>query len=481
MKNIDIYATRIEIYPYDTPDKFDEIVKQCSTTFDRVCHRRYPLGCAYFELQRKLVVMRGVNMSLVSNYLESYPKFFPPVTAAKMKYKYKMMSPPRNPEQVKAIKFLSCYGEYAQLEKYSQQSLNAEPSFGKTYCTIAAAIERGVRTIIILHNSTVKTQWVTTLMELTTVRDGRIIDIQDSQTMREMWKQPVNADFILVLHQTLASYLRTEGYEKTKDWFDHLHCGLKVIDEAHLFFGSIVQNDFCTNIEKNFYLTGTMTRSNPIEVSLFKRYFSNTPAFKTGITLNVIYEFVEYNSFPDLQHQAYILTQRGPNASKFMEYATELDTNRTILKVMVDALNMAKTHEGRILIICPKIATCEIIKTTVEEVYPNDMVRTVHSRHSHDDNEESKESADIIISTISSLGTGSDIHGLRSIVILEPYTSEVTANQLPKRLRPLPNGDYSYCYDLVDIGFDALVAMERKRTRFLKKCCKEVKVRIYES
>ena len=479
MKNIDVYPTRIEVYPYPLPSKNDDIVKKCSTVYDTVTHKKIPIGCAYVAAESKLIVMRGLDMATIAGYLDSYPRYMPADRSARMKYKYEMASPPKNKDQVRAIRFLTCAGEYQRLVRYSQQSLNTEPSFGKTYCSVSAALELGLRTIIILHNSVVKNQWINTLTTFTTMKKNRILDVQGIEKMQSMKSGPVEADVILILHQSITAYLNSEGYTKTKEWFEHLECGVKIVDEAHLFFMNTVQIDFCANIQKNWYLTGTMTRSNPLEVSLFKRYFSNTPSFGNDLekTRNVIYEFIEYDSCPNLQHQAYILTQRGPNSSKFIEYAMKLDEYKTIIKVMLSAMEDAKTHPGKILIIVPKIKAGEMINDILIEKYPDDVIRTLHSKHKAEVNEDTKKNATIIISTIGSLGTGADIAGLRNMIIMEPYTSEVTANQLPKRLRPLANGEYSYCYDLVDTGFGPLVSMENKRARFLRKCCKEVKTR----
>jgi hypothetical protein len=219
-----------------------------------------------------------------------------------------------------------------------------------------------------------------------------------------------------------------------------------------------------------------MTRSDPLEIGLFKRYFSNTPSFGQELdkTKNVRYYFIDYDSAPSLQSQAYIMTKRGPNSSKFIDYAINIDPSQTILSMMYKVLEEAKTHEGKILMVVPKIDIAEYIKDKLTTLYPEDTIRTIHSRHSAEDNNDSKENATIIISTIGRLGTGSDIEGLRNLIIMDLYSSEVTANQLPKRLRPLPNGEDSYCYELVDCGFEPLVSMVRKKTRYLKKCCKSV-------
>lgn len=481
MKEVDVYPTRIEIYPYSTPDKFDLIVKMCSTGWDAVAHKRYPIGCAYVSAEQKLIVMRGADLVAISKLLNAYPSYHRSSRAAKMKYSYRMKVVPKNKDQVRAIRFLTCSGEYTNLVKYSQQSLNTEPGFGKTYCAISAALIRGKRTIVVLHNSIVKDQWVKTLQSITDVPRERIIDITGTDHMTKLMEDEVDGDIFLVLHQSVAAYFRSKGYSETKAWFDHMECGTKIIDETHLFFANTVQIDFLSNIDKSWYLTGTMTRSNSLEIGLFKRYFSNTPSFGNDLekTRNVVYSFIEYNSYPDEQYQSYILTKRGPNTSRFIKYALEYDERRTIIDVILYAMRLVKENDGRTLILLPKIDSGETVREVLEKEYPNDIVRTLHSKHPPTYNAETKEKATIIISTIGSIGTGSDISGLRNMIIAEPYTSEVTANQLPKRLRPLPNGELSYCYDVVDIGFEPMCGMQHKRAKFLRKCCNSVKYMQY--
>ena len=73
------------------------------------------------------------------------------------------------------------------------------------------------------------------------------------------------------------------------------------------------------------------------------------------------------------------------------------------------------------------------------------------------------------------MGTGSDIEHIRSLIIMEPYSSEVTAKQLTGRLRPYVQGGDSYAYELVDTGFHSIVSMVNKRITKLKEICKSVK------
>ena len=473
---IDIYASRIEIYPYYPTEK-DPIIDQCSTKYDINTHKKYKIGCMYIEEESKLIAMRGLNINWVCQSTGSYPSWHRAQPCDKMKGGYKMTVRPRNKDQMQAIKFLLSYGEYMNLGKYSQRSLNTEPGFGKTFCSIAAALERGKRTIIIVHNSNVMDVWLETIKSLTTIPKERVLILQGTENMKKLMEADIDADVILSLHQTLSAFLNAVGYNELRKFMNHLKCGTKIIDEAHLFFKNTIQIDFCSDIEQNFYLTGTMSRSDPIEIGLFHRYFSAAPSFGNDLekTRNVVYTFLTYDSSPSMDDQVYITTKRGPNASKFIDYAIKRDPNQMIIGVMFRAIERCKEHQGKILILIPKISVIEYVCSLVQQRYPQDIVRGIHSKKSKEENKEAKNSATIIISTISGSGTGADIKDLRSMIIMELYSSPITATQVPNRLRPWTNGKDSYCYEISDCGFEPICAQVRRKTPALKKCCKSVK------
>lgn len=481
MRDIDVYPTRIEISPY-VVDKDDVVVRQCSTAYDLATHRREEIGCQYIPEEEKLIVMRGMDVNWLVTLLGGYPHFNRPCPAKKLKKGYKVNLRPKNVDQLRAIKFLCGYGEYANNQRYNQLSLNTEPNFGKTYCAITASLERGYRTLVIVHNSTVKDQWKNAILKHTTVPENRILDITGAEKMDELMENPVDVDFIIIMHQSITAYHNSHGYENLKKWFDHLECGTKIVDEVHLFFLSTVRIDLSSNIEKTFYLTGTMTRSNPLEVALFRRYFMHTASFGSDLdkTKNVIYEFVDFDSYPTEVQQRYILTARGVNSARYIKYACKLDGNRTFTKVLLKTLDRCLANGGRTLIILPTIATCEDMRSMIEIKYPESRVMSVHSRNPEEYNENAKLTAEVLISTISSLGTGTDLEGLRNMIIGDLYSSEVTANQLPKRLGRGTNEE-CYVYELVDNGFEAIRSQVMRKTRYLRKCCKKILHSKYES
>ena len=476
MKALRVYETRIEIYPYRIGE-YPELERICSTRYDSVTHKREKIGFHYEKETQTLTIPRGVSVTWLSQLTGAFPTYYHAEHEAKMKYSYKVIAKPKNEAQIRAIFFLLSRSQFQKYARYSQLSLNVEPGFGKTYCSVVAALERGMRTIIIVHSNQIKDQWLKTLQEKTTIKMDRVLDLSGSDNMHKLLKEKVDCDIIISLHASIESYISKYGYDGMRRLMEHLECGTKIIDEAHLYFSSTIQIDFCSNISKNIYLTATFTRSNRLETALFDLVFSNAVRYgeELGITQNVVYTFVYYNSGPDEKEIARIKTAYGTNNYRFIEYAIDRDPKSTFLDAFFYTLELTKEHPGKTLVVIPKIEYCELLAEIIRREYPEDKVGTVHSKHTKEENLKIQEESDIIVSTLGSLGTGADIPGLRNMIIGELYSSEVTAKQLPKRLRPLENGEDSYCYELVDTGFESIVSMVRKKTKYIKKIAKKIK------
>ena len=107
----------------------------------------------------------------------------------------------------------------------------------------------------------------------------------------------------------------------------------------------------------------------------------------------------------------------------------------------------------------------EIIKSQYPEYIEDKKIMPIHSKQTEEENERAKKEGDIIISTIKSAGTGLDIHKLRAIINLDPFSSKVTAKQLMGRLREYSPDKYSFLFDLIDMGFKSCVKQYEKKKK----------------
>lgn len=479
MKSLKVYPTRIEIEPYEAGE-WENVEKECSRDYDPQTHKRDPIG--YMIEDGVLTIHRGNNITRIAQLAGRPPAFMNNQLVSNMRYRYQMTTSPRNQLQKDAIDFLTLRGQYATGKRiYSQYALVLKPGSGKTYCTIAAMLQLGVRTIVILHQDKIKEQWLKTLREKTNVRMSRVITITGGEMMDKMQEEPPDFDIAFILHSSIISYISSRGTEKTRAFFSSLQCGIKVVDEVHLYFKDTIMVDFLTDIPKSIYLTATFTRSDFRETRLFQNVFSSTlKFFQKDRIKNVIYEFILYNSNPTHVEQAAIETYWGFSSAKYGDYSFKKDPYKTIIQVYLFALERALEHTGKVMVLVPKIENCETLYEITKHLYPGKEIGTIHSKNSKEHNERVKEEAEIIISRVGSLGTGTDIALIRSVILMEPYSSPVTAEQVIGRLRPYYDED-SYLYELVNVGFFKVLNMLKRRYKTIKSVCKEIRTVRYEN
>jgi hypothetical protein len=99
-----------------------------------------------------------------------------------------------------------------------------------------------------------------------------------------------------------------------------------------------------------------------------------------------------------------------------------------------------------------------------DESFPYDLnIQTINSKNSKSENEANKH-ADVIVTTIGSCGTGTDIPGITAIISCSPYVSSLTAKQTTWRLRYC--GKRCYYYDIYDssVRMDKIWIKSRSKT-----------------
>ena len=109
----------------------------------------------------------------------------------------------------------------------------------------------------------------------------------------------------------------------------------------------------------------------------------------------------------------------------------------------------------------------DMVVCDLNYIYPDKKIISWNSQVP-DEIKETVNDCDVISSTPKSLGTGNDIPGLRFMIMTEPYTSNITAKQVPGRLREYGPDMYTFYVELIDIGFSKVNEMYRKRLKKFK-------------
>ena len=470
-KKIVLYNTRIDIHGYEIGDC--EELESSLCVWNQIYFRLEPRGLQYNEKEKILSVPRGIDVTFLVSKLKlpvytdtNYNKF----DKVNLKLKYE----PRNDIQIKSLAFLTGEGKFKYTQEYSQLSLNLDTGDGKTYCVIASLCLHKMKAIIITHTENIKDQWKKSLIKFTNIDPRRICDLSGTKKMEDMFTEDTDDyDMYLVNHGTIQSYAKKNGWENLNRFFEYIRVGIKVFDEAHLHFKSIINVDLNTNVHKTFYLTATFERTDKSEDRVFHLCFKNIAKYgyetRGEKRKHIKYVAVKFNSKPNMEDQMSIKTKMGFNRHAYMDYQLNKGIIFDVVKYVMDTFGRL---DGKALVLSSNIESADKLKDMIVEWYPDKSVGIYHSKISKAEKEGIKE-YDIISSTPQSCGTGFDVPGLRYNIMLEPYNATITANQVCGRLREIPD-EYTYHIELIDVGFPKVKEMYRKRLKVFKEKCYSV-------
>ena len=478
-KSIRVYNTHIEIFPYKLGE-YERLEKELSLWIEEE-YRYEPIG--YMVIDDTLYIPRGYNTKKLEIVFNS-TAFFIKLPDDYDIFSAEITTNPRDRIQEESIDFLTGTGKFKKAILYSQQALILQTGLGKTYTAINSIVNMGMKAVIITHQDKIKNQWIDSFLKYTDIPENKLINISGSNIIDRIFdSNDYIGDIYFVNHQTLASYAKDVGWDKIRKFFKHIKAGIKIFDEAHLEFRNILRIDMFSNTLKTIYLTANFDRSDPKESRLFSKCFSNTYKFGEETKeyeenrRHIIYVPVLYRSNPSVTDLQMANNAYGFSVIGFSKYALHVDDEKTMLRTFLSIFDLAIQIEGKILITVNKIDDTEYIKEIIEKEYIDlgKSISTINSRNTKADNEKAKE-CDIICSTIKSCGTGVDIKGLRVIINMEPFSSNITANQLSGRLREYAPDKDTYFFDLIDISFPTCENQYKAKLKFLKKKCKEIRV-----
>ena len=476
-KSIKVYRSHIEVYPY-MQGECPQIEKMFSK-WDEVTHQYIRIG--YFIFEDTLYLPRGTNLSLLNQLFNATPILVNKSDPAyKLAQSIEMLYEPRDRIQSESIDFLTCNGKFTKGLQHSQFGLNLDTGAGKTFCMISGIVKLGLKAIIITHKTRLKEQWVSEFLSKSDISEDNIINIDGSSDIEEIMCGKKSADIYVVNHQTLTSYARANSWEHLHVFFKKIGVGVKVIDESHKYFQNSLMIDFFSDVKLSFYLTATFTRSDPKEISIFKKAYSSLYRFGEEtldyeeVRKHIVLCVVMYRSQPDFSVIKKIVNGAyGFNSYKYIDYTLKQDTQHTMIKVIKKIIDRVENIEGKILITSPKIESVELIAKELK--YETDKkIGVVCSKYGSEENQETIKNSDIISSTIKGLGEGDDIKGLRILINTEPIGSKALVDQLRGRLREYSKEEDTYMFYLIDTSIGYTYEMFKRVKSIFDKKCKQI-------
>lgn len=465
---IDLLQPLLSLMEYE--DEYEDMIKT--------------LGYVYDESTNILFLHKGVNIEYVQRLLGNVKitnKGFDKYDT--MKFEYDELYPPRNDDQKDVIEFIGGTGAHIDNINDSQLFVVKDPGFGKTFCASVGMCTFNAKTLIITHRDSLRKQWFNSLYDKTGMSNKHVHEICSSAELYDIAcnRHDFDYDVYLMTHATFRAGLKRIGsLKKAMNISKNLKIGMKIIDEAHLEFKDTILMDFVFNVARNIYLTATDGRSSKEENSIFRHVFSKATFYKKRSsdmkntpTKWVEYSLIELNTqCPVFIYKYRVAGGRGMNPATYGKWVIQRDKKQTHFKCCVELLRdiFNKDHLSKVIVFMPLIDLCDEFayfcnnQLNYDDSFDYEVnIKTINSKNTKSENEYNKR-ADVIVTTIGSCGTGTDIPGITAVISCSPFRSPITARQVFGRIRYC--GKVCQYYDIYDASvlMDKIWAKSRAKT-----------------
>ena len=441
------------------------------------------IGIHYDKQSRRLFLPRGIDVDYVKRKISSNMELEEFTSTVVHNYDFvynqkpiKMKMGPRDQVQIEALNFVLCKDKYYMNSGKSQFALNLFTGKGKTFVISAAISYLGIRTIVITAQTGILDQWIERIKEYTTIDDSEIVKIEGGPMITRILDNKstvLDKSLYLCTHSTLQTYANTHGWDSIGELFKKLKIGIKVFDEAHQNFLNMSLIDFAArDVWRTYYVTATPSRSDSTENKIYKLYMKNVPSidlFNPEIDAHTKYIAIKYNSYPKPSDITKCKTSiYGISNPLYIEY---LMRNERFWIMFDYIFSLIYRSGGRALFYIGTNSAILKVKQRILFNYP-ELQYDIGIYTSISENKQEEKNKKYILTTTKSAGAGEDIPHLKySVVLAEPFKSEVLARQTLGRTR---DNDTIYI-ELVDVGFKQLIAYYNAKKSVFTKYASECK------
>lgn len=457
MYTVEIRNSCIVLHNYELGD--NERLEKTLSIWDKQTHRYYPVARYYDAKNRDLYVPRGLELwTIIPSFAKDVISRTPPDTFDNIG-QVLLKSQPRDETQVESIKFCLGVDNYHNNRNLPQLSLNLSTGKGKTFCAIFVFAFYAIRSMVITSSVSWLHQWKDKILEYTNLRSDEIYIISGAPSIGKLLngiKNPSNIKFFLSTHSTLYSWGKTHGWQSLRKLFKYLKIGIKIYDEAHLYFDNICRIDFFSNVWKTYYLTATPLKSDFYQNIIYQKCFATVPKISLFDEVNdphTSYLAILFNSHPSAFEldKCNNSTQYGFSIMEYISYFEKTDLYFKLLRlVLVHCLTDIKPDE-KILIYIGKNSTVLNTYYWIKYYYYNISVGIYTSIIK--ENKKAQLENTIILTTSKSAGVLLDIPKLKKVIVFcEPFNSPVLAQQILGRARDKD----TEMIELIDCGFQRI-------------------------
>ena len=349
-----------------------------------------------------------------------------------------------------------------------------------TYCGTASTAFYQAKTVIIVPLAKLLDQWKESYLNFTSLEEDEILIVRGSNTCKKILDgEYPNVKVFIFMTDTIYSFHDKYGDIKTMDMLCATRAYTKIVDEIHLDLKTVSMIEALSNFRMHFYMPASPGTTDSKENWIFKTLFTHIPRFGSGFKtqvekhLNIMIK--KYYFTPTTKQINRMVNRKvGMNGKKYEEVLMYADPSQrksfeTALRLMVQWAKRQCKPGNKIMILGQSVNFLSYIKEVIEvpcSIYYGGMKK------------KEKEAAlldDIIVATLSSLGTGADIKGVQFVINCATYSSWITVTQVSGRLRPIPGTPTVYI-EMVNYGYRKTISQFESRKRYLTERSKTNKI-----
>ena len=361
-----------------------------------------------------------------------------------------------------------------------------DPGRGKTFIFLTAMARLKKRTMFVIKPMYIE-KWIGDIDESIRLKSGELMVIRGGKDMKAFTQLAaaglVDSKIIIVSNMTYLNYLKE--YERFSEDFEglgygcepHELCtkagvGIKIIDEIHQDWHLNYRQDLYNHVWKSVGLSGSLLSDDPFINNTYDIVFPNELRVDNGERdIYVVAKALEYHltthkgiSYKNHARKSYShvmyeqsLMKRPDRLTAYFKMITEI-VYRSYVSVREEGQKM--------IVFAATVDMCTILAKWLHQHNPTLNVQ----RYVSDDDYEEMLEADLIVSTVKSLGTAIDVPDLRVCLLTDALNSKQANIQCLGRLRRLkrwPETTPEFYY-LVNVDINKHVEYHQRKLEIFK-------------
>lgn len=449
--------------------------------YNKAYFRMDNIGLFFDKKSKELRIPRGYPESHLKNIFREHEFSVIKQADESDKIDIHLKAEPRDFKQRHVLTFLCSKEPYQYTKGHSQLYVDLDTGDGKTYCGIATQCYHKTKMLIITPAiNKVMSQWYESTLKFTDLRENEVLLVRGSEKCDEIIDGKYNhIKTFIIPRSTLLAFVRKydNNWAVVSQLVKKMNVGLKIQDEAHLDFNTIVNIECFTNTSKTIFMSSSPSRSDDKEKEIYGNVFQLVPrlgkSFKTKEMNHIIIYNTIFKAEPTPEQIRKMKTPHGISQVKYEHYLVD---EKGALDETIDAFIFTLYHQlmfrrnaGRVLVLSTSTEFAKVMAKVVNEYFP--MYTTGLYIGSGKDKHKELD-RDIIFSTAKGMGTGSEIVNHQFTINCITYSSDVAADQMPGRNRKNDDTRVSIYSELVNTGHPTTARHYTERKPFLMKKAK---------